>query len=199
MLRFYAMGYPASSGMTPDAFLAWEREQVSERHHYLRGELFAMSGGSARHSFLGAQLIRLLGQGVLGGPCQAHTSDLRLGLGEEFFVYADAVIVCRPIAFRPGTTDVVTNPRVVVEVLSKSTEAYDRGDKLAGYLALTSLDHILLVSQRQARVESYARRRDGSFHFEVHAASGKVALAAIDMTLSIDEVYEGAFDLPGDL
>ena len=85
---------------------------------------------SPRQSSLGAQLIGLLRQGLLGSPTNVYTADLRLGLAS-----ADAVVVCPPMELRPGTNDVVTNPSVVLEVLSKSTEAYDRGDKLAGYLA----------------------------------------------------------------
>lgn len=184
--------------MTPDEFLAWEREQSTERHHYFHGEIFAMSGGSARHSFLGAQMIGLLRQGVLGGPCNAHTADLRLGVAGDVFVYADAVVVCRPMTFRPGTKDVVTNPSVVVEVISKSTEAYDRGEKLAGYLALPSVQHIVLVSQREQRVETYTRQGDGSFRFEIHGEGGTLNLQAVELTIAVDEVYAGAFDLPGD-
>ena len=184
--------------MTPDAFLVWERAQPDTRNHYVRGEIFAMSGGSARHSFLGAQAIGLLRQGLLGGPCSAYTADLRLGLADDFFVYADAVVVCRPMTFRPGTKDVVTNPSVVVEVLSKTTEAYDRGDKLAGYLALTSLRHVLLVSQRERRVEMYSRQDDGSFRFEIHEAAATLDLTSVRMKLSVDELYAGAFDVPGD-
>jgi Uma2 family endonuclease len=146
-----------TSHMTPDEFLAWEREQRDERHHYVRGELFSMSGGSARHSYLGAQMIGLLRQGLLGGPCNAFTADLRIGLAADVFVYADALVVCRPMTFREGPTDVVTNPSVVVEVLSKSTEAYDRGEKLAAYLALGSVRHVVFVSQRIQRVEIYTR------------------------------------------
>lgn len=193
------MSQPATSTMTPHEFLAWEREQVRERHHYVRGEVFAMSGGSARHSFLGAQMIRLLGQGVLGGACSAYTGDLRLGLAGDVFVYADAVVVCRPLTICPGTKDVVTNPSVVVEILSKSTEAYDRGDKLAGYLALASVRHIVFVSQRRTRVETYTRQDDGSFRFEVHEAGGTLDLAAIDVRLLVDDVYAGAFGLPDDV
>lgn len=192
------MSQVAISAMTPDEFLAWERA-APHRHHYVRGEVFAMSGGSARHSYLGAQMIGLLREGVLGGPCNAHTADLRLGLANDHFVYADAVVVCRPMEFRPGTTDVVTNPSVVIEVLSKSTEAYDRGDKLAGYLALTSVRHIALVSQRERRIETYTRQDDGSFRFEVHQAGGTLHLDGINATINVDDVYAGAFDLPGDV
>ena len=183
--------------MSPDEFLAWEREQ-RERHHYVRGEIFAMAGGSARHSFLGAEVIGLLRQGLLGGKCNAHTADLRLGVANDHFVYADAVVVCPPMTFRAGTTDVVTNPSVVVEVLSKGTEAYDRGEKLAGYLALASVQHIVLVSQRERRVETYARQEDGSFRFEVLAAGHTLSLERIGVKISVDELYAGAFDVPGD-
>jgi Uma2 family endonuclease len=183
--------------MTPDAFLAWERAQL-ERHHYVHGEIYAMSGGSARHSYLGAQAIGILRQGLHGGRCDAHTADLRLGLAEDVFVYADAVVVCRPMAFRAGTTDVVTNPRVVVEVLSKSTEAYDRGAKQAGYLALPSLAHLVLVSQRERRVELYTRQDDGSFRFDVCGAGGTVRLERVGVSMQVDELYADAFELPGD-
>jgi Uma2 family endonuclease len=184
--------------MSPEAFLAWERAQA-ERHHYVRGEVFAMAGGSPRHSYLAARVIAALSQSLRGSLCDVHTSDLRLGLPGDEFVYADAAVVCRPVALRPGTNDVVVNPAVVVEVLSKSTEAYDRGDKQAGYLALPSVRHFVLVSQRESRVEVYTRRDDGSFRFQVCETAALASLEGIGVTLSVDELYEGAFDLPGDM
>jgi Uma2 family endonuclease len=183
--------------MTPNEFLAWEREQ-RERHHYIRGEIFAMSGGSLRHSHLGGRAITLLSQALRGRACDVHTADLRLGLADDELVYADAVVVFRPFALRPGTKDVVTNPAVVVEVLSKSTEAYDRGAKQAGYLALPSMQHLVLVSQREKRVEVYTRNDDGSFRFDVRGAGALVALERVGVTIAVDELYDGAFELPGD-
>lgn len=183
--------------MAPDAFLAWEREQPI-RHVYVRGAIFAMSGGSPRHSLLSSRSITLLSVGLATRPCDVHTADLRIGVEDDHFVYADAVVVCRPVALRPGSTDVVTNPKVVVEVLSKSTESYDRGDKQAAYLALPSLSHYVLVSQRTRRVEVYSSAGDGSFHFTVHGAGDTVTLGGIGVTLSLDELYQGVFDLPGD-
>lgn len=183
--------------MSPDAFLAWEREQ-RDRHVYFRGEIFAMSGGSPRHSLLGSRMIVGLAAPLAGKPCDVHTADLRLGIRDDHFVYADAVVACRPLTFRPGTTDVVTNPVVVVEVLSKSTESYDRGEKQAAYLALPSVRHFVLVSQREPRVEVYTRESDGSFRFRVHEAGGTVRLDGIGAEIAIDELYEGAFELPGD-
>jgi Uma2 family endonuclease len=181
----------------PEEFLAWERLQP-ERHFYVRGEVFAMAGGSPRHSMLASRVIMLLGERLRGRPCDVHTSDLRLGIDAEHFVYADAAIVCRPIERRPGTTDVVTNPKVVIEVLSKGTEGHDRGEKQAGYLALPSLEYFVLVSQREPRVEIYARQADGSFRFTVHGPGSRVELDRIGATMEVDDVYTGAFELPGD-
>lgn len=185
----------ASLQMSPDAFLAWEREE-RERHVYFRGEVFAMSGGSPRHSLLVSHMIARLDT-ALAKPCDVHTADLRLGVSDDHFVYADAVVACRPLAFRPGTTDVVTNPLVVVEVLSKSTESHDRGDKQAGYLALPSVHHLVLVSQREPRVEVYTRESDGSFRFHIHEPGDTIRLERIGAEIAVDELYEGVFDLPG--
>jgi Uma2 family endonuclease len=138
------MVLPASSRFTPDEFLVWERDQ-RERHIYVGGEVFAMAGGSPRHNRLSARTIARLESGLEGGPCGVFTSDQKLGLPEDDFVYADVAVVCGPLSLRPGTSDVVTNPSVVVEVLSKGTEAY--GDKQRGYLALPSIQHFVLVSQ----------------------------------------------------
>lgn len=105
-----------------------------------------MVGGSARHAYLAMRAGFQLGRYLEDGPCHPYGSDLRLGLSPEHFGYADAVVVCRPLEFRPGTTGTVINPRLVIEVLSTSTEAYDRGDKQASYLALPSLEHYLTSS-----------------------------------------------------
>jgi len=183
--------------MTPDAFLIWERAE-SERHFFIKGEVFAMAGGSPRHSALGARVIGQLSRALAGRPCDVHTSDLRLAVTVDQFVYADAVVVCRPIALRPGSADVVTNPSVVVEVLSRTTEAYDRGDKQAAYLALASIKNLVLVSQREVRVEVYSRRENGGFHFEVHGSGDTAIIDGVEATLAVDELYGGVFDLPGD-
>lgn len=183
--------------MTPEAFLVWERAEP-ERHFFVKGEVFAMAGGSPRHSALAARVIGQLSRALAGKPCDVHTSDLRLAIADDQFVYADAVVVCRPIALRAGSSDVVTNPSVVVEVLSRGTEAYDRGDKQAAYLSLASLKNLVLVSQREARVEVYSRQSSGGFHFQVYGAEGTAELDGVGVTLAVAELYAGAFELPGD-
>ena len=183
--------------MTPEAFLAWERDQ-SERHLYFRGQIFAMAGGSPRHSLLASRMITEIGVALRGQPCDVHTSDLRLGLSDSHFVYADAVVACRPLSLRPGSKDVVLNPRVVIEVLSKGTEAYDRGEKQAGYLALPSVEHFVLVSQREPRVEVYSRESDGAFRFRVYELGSTVHLDRIGVSIVMADLYADVFELPGD-
>lgn len=188
---------PHPPRLTPEEFLTWEREQES-RHQYVRGEVFAMAGGSPRHNRLAARAIARLERGVEGGPCGVYSSDQKIGLLDDLFVYADAVVVCGPPALRAGSSDVITNPSVVVEVLSKGTETYDRGDKQRGYLSLRSVRHFLLVAQREKRIELYTRQDDGSFRFDVLEAGSTLILDGLSSSISIDELYDGVLDLPGD-
>lgn len=183
--------------MTAEEFLTWERDQP-ERHEYFRGQIFAMAGGSPRHSLLASRMIAEVSVALRGQPCDVHTSDLRLGLSDSHFVYADAVVACRPLFLKPGTKDIVLNPRVVIEVLSKGTEAYDRGEKQAGYLALLSVEHFVLVSQAAPRIEVYSREKDGGFRYRVYEQGSTVSLDRIGVSLAVDDLYAGVFELPGD-
>jgi Uma2 family endonuclease len=188
---------PRQSKLAPDEFLAWEREQ-EDRHFYVGGEVFAMAGGSPRHNRLSARAIARLESGLEGGPCGVYSSDQKVGLPNDEFVYADAVVICGQPTLRGGTSDVVTNPSAVIEVLSKSTEAYDRGDKQKGYLALASIQHFVLMSQREARVEVYTRQADGSFRYDVVETGATIHLDRIGMSIAVDALYDGVLDLPGD-
>src|SRR5580700_6695802 len=115
--------------MTADEYLAWEREQP-ERHEYLDGEVFSMAGGSPRHAALIAAATAELVVAHRGGPCRVLATDQRMVAEDgEHYVYADVSVVCGKMQLAAGTKDVLANPSVVVEVLSKSTEAYDRGRK----------------------------------------------------------------------
>jgi Uma2 family endonuclease len=190
--------HSAGSKLTPEAFLAWEREQ-KEKHFYVAGEVFAMAGGSPRHNRLAAEITTRLTNALRGTECTTFTSDQRLGLPDEAFVYADAVVVCGPLVMRPGTNDVLTNPSIVVEVLSKSTEAYDRGDKQKAYLALESVEQYVLVSQREQRAEVYTRQQQGGgFHYDFVAPGGALRLAHGRVSIPIDDLFAGVFELPGD-
>jgi Uma2 family endonuclease len=180
--------------MTAAEYLAWERLQP-DKHEYLLGEVFAMAGGSIRHSFLAGAATSELRLAFRDAPCRVLTSDTRIAIGSgERYVYADAVVVCGEVRTEPGTSDLLSNPSVIVEVLSESTEKYDRGDKWETYRRVPSLTDYLLVSQLAPHIEHFQREADGSWRYRVLGAGDSVTLAT-GATLSVDSVYDGAFEL----
>lgn len=189
-------GAAPTQPMTADAYLAWERASAG-KHEFHRGEVFAMAGGSPRHNLLSAAVVAELRGALRDRGCAVLSSDQRIGAAPgERYVYADAVAVCGPLQTEPGTTDVLANPTVVVEVLSPSTEVYDRGAKWEAYQRIASLTDYLLVAQHQVRVEHYHREPDGSWRYQVIEAGGVIGLSGAP-GIAVDAVYRGAFELPG--
>jgi Uma2 family endonuclease len=193
-----AMSTPAETRrMTAAEYLAWEREQPS-KHEFHLGEVFAMAGASHRHNVLAGAMIIELGVALRGKGCHVLTSDERVSAKEgERYVYPDAVVVCGSLLSETGTKDVLANPTVIVEVLSRSTEAYDRGEKWEAYQRLASLTDYVLVSQSAARVEHYRREADGSWRYREHGPGERVTLAN-GAVVPVDAVYEGAFEVEGE-
>lgn len=183
--------------MSAAAYLEWERQQ-SSKHEFHRGEVFAMAGGSPRHNFLSAAVAAELRSAVRDHGCIVLSSDQRISADEGHrYVYADAVVVCGGVRTEAGTTDVLCNPSIVVEVLSSGTEAYDRAGKWASYQRLPSLTDYLLVGQSQIRVEHYRRDADGAWRYEAFGPGGNIRLSG-DIMLSVDAVYADAFAVPSD-
>jgi Uma2 family endonuclease len=189
------MGDAATSQpLSAAEYLVWERDQP-EKHEYHSGEVFAMAGGSPRHNFLSNAMGAELRAALRGRGGHVFSSDQRISAKEgERYVYADAVVACGGMRMEPGTTDVLANPKVIVEVLSRSTEAYDRGDKWDAYQRLPSLTDYLLVSQAAAQIEHFKREADGSWRYRLIEA-GQIVTLSNGATLAIDAVYEGAFEL----
>ncbi len=173
-----------------DDYLALEA-RTGEKHEYLEGEAWAMAGGTPPHAQLSARIVMELGILVRGGSCGVYSSDLKLRvLATGLTTYADAVVVCGPIERAPMDRNAVTNPRVIVEVLSDSTEAWDRGGKFAHYRRVPSLQAYVLVSQREARIEVYSR--DGKRWTLAESGEGeRVELPSLDGGLSVSAVYDG--------
>lgn len=185
------------SQVTAAEYLAWEREQPV-RHEFFRGEVFAMAGGKPRHNALGVSVGAELRALLRSRGCAVLSSDQRLACPPDArYVYPDVTVLCGPPAFQSGTTDVLTNPSILVEVLSSSTEEYDRGLKWAGYQNIGSLTDYLLVAQSDARIEHYRRNADGSWTYRVAGPGEHVALTG-GGELAVDAIYAGVFDLPGD-
>lgn len=183
--------------MSPREYLEWETAQPG-RHQYLRGSVYAMAGGSPRHNLLGARVLEQLGAALRGGTCRPFTSDQKIYVpATGDYVYADGTVVCGPVHLHGDSRDVIDNPRIVVEVLSKSTEQHDRGDKWEGYRDIPSLSDYVLVSQRLPRLEHFAREPDGAWRYRVVGAGGRLTLTT-GTVLVVDELYDAAFEVPGD-
>ena len=166
-------------------------EDSPVKHEFLDGRVWAMAGGSARHAAIAARVIALLSSGVRDRKCEVFTSDLRIrvvatGLG----TYPDASVVCGSLELHPedpkGHT--LTNPIIVVEVLSPSTEEYDRTEKRAHYQTIPSLREIVLVSQDQRRIEIWRRDRE-TWSCHVTLDAGTAQLESIDSKLPLAEIY----------
>lgn len=171
-------------------YLDIEERSPAVKHELVHGEILAMAGGSIEHAALSLAFGGLLMSHLRGGPCRAYSSDLRIRIREaEVATYADATVVCDPVERDPDSPTHVTNPRVVVEVLSPSTEEYDREEKRLYYQRLASLREYVLVAQDRRYVEVW--RRDGrGWAREVHGAGARASLPSIDFELDVDDLYE---------
>lgn len=171
-------------------YLLLER-RAEWKSEYVDGQMVAMVGGSLRHSLIAGNLIRHLGSQLRHGSCQVHPSDLRVRIpSANVYTYPDVTIVCGEPRLEDEFGDTLLNPMVVVEVLSPSTEAYDRGTKLRWYQSLESLSDYLLVSQDLPRVEHYVRHDGDGWLY--HAAEGLEAvlpLSSLRIELSLAEVF----------
>ncbi|HVI02152.1 MAG TPA: Uma2 family endonuclease [Enhygromyxa sp.] len=183
--------------MSAAEYLEWEREQI-DKHEFHHGEVFAMAGGSPRHNRLAARLLIQLSAATAEKGCEPQTSDQKIAAEPlKRYVYPDVVLICGPFQSEAGARDVLTNPAIVVEVLSASTETYDRGMKWRAYQSLASLTDYLLVSQRDPFIEHYRREADGSWRYSVYGAGDTITLAN-QAQLAVDPIYQGVFELDGD-
>jgi len=184
-------------GVTLEEYLAFERE-ATEKHILWDGEIFAMwamEGGSPAHSAIATNAVIALGNALRGTSCRPYNSDLKVWIPRKGgAVYPDASVICGGFTLREGTTDVVTNPSVIVEVLSPGTESFDRGDKFAGYRSIEGLRHFVMLSSQAVEVEQYVRADDGTWNLRVLGPGEVLSFTAPDFKLAVDDLYVGAFD-----
>lgn len=162
------------------------------KHEYLEGQIYAMAGGTPEHAALAAAVIGLLFPQLRGSRCRAHDADLRVRVrATGLATYPDVTVVCGPRERDPDDEHAVTNPVLLVEVLSPSTEQYDRGDKFEHYKALASLQQYVIVSHDTRCVEVHTRAETG--WTREASSEGEVAdLSSIDCTLDVRELYDAA-------
>lgn len=189
------MGHPQRvSQITPEEYLARELD-ASEKHEYYQGEIFAMAGGSAKHSRIIANTIRAVGNKLVGTPCSVFDSNLRIRVPRStLYTYPDVSVICGPVQFDPldRREETVINPSVLIEVLSPSTEAWDRGGKFESYRQIDTLRQYVLIATEAPRVETFLRQADGSWIYTAIAGIELTArLAALGVDLPLADVFAG--------
>lgn len=176
-------------GFSADDYLAWEEHQT-EKHEYVRGEVFAMVGARREHVVVALNLASALKQRLRGGPCQAYVSDLKLRVeAADAFFYPDVMVSCDPRDHAASLF--LSHPTLIVEVLSESTAAYDRGDKFAAYRTLPSLQEYVVVDVQARRLETFRRAPHGDWLFhEYGAGSADCPFPSLDVSVPFDEIFE---------
>jgi Uma2 family endonuclease len=168
------------------------RERLAEfRSEYHGGQVVAMAGASRKHSRIVTNLVRSLDNQLLVRPCNTYSSELRVSVrGGEHYVYPDVVVTCGQEEFEDEKFDTLVNPLAIIEVLSPSTEAFDRGDKFLDYQSIPSLREYVLVSQSPRRLEVFRKQPDGTWLYQSSPFSPPpLVLQSIDCALTPDEVY----------
>ncbi len=178
--------------ITPEQYLVQERA-AAFKSEFLRGEVFAMAGGSPNHSLIAANFVGACWQSLKGKPCKVFTSDLRVRVNASgLYTYPDASIVCGELQFDDAQKDTLTNPTVLIEVLSESTEKYDRGAKSGHYRQIAALQEIVLISQDEPLVERFTRQANGGWLLiESRELSDEVHLQSVGISITLSELYRG--------
>jgi Uma2 family endonuclease len=176
--------------ISPQEYLIRER-QASLKSEFFQGEVFAMTGGSPNHSLIAANFVREAGNGLKNKPCAVFSSDLRVRVKSTgLYTYPDATIVCGELEFDDEQRDTVVNPTVIIEVLSDSTEKYDRGEKSNHYRQIESLKELILISQDRPNIEQFTRQPNGDWLFhEEKNLSSDFEMKSLGISVAIFELY----------
>ena len=178
--------------ITPQEYL--ERERKAEhKSEYFRGEMFAMAGATWEHTLIKDNMATETRNQLRDGPCQALTSDLRVLVDATgLYTYPDIIVVCDEPQFLDGEFDTLLNPRCLIEVLSESSEAYDRGDKFKHYRKIPTLQEYILISQKEPLVERHVRQADGSWLMKEFTSLTQIfEYASIPSIVPLGEIYRG--------
>jgi Uma2 family endonuclease len=183
--------------MSVEEYLELDRGSLDARYEFIDGVVTMLAGGTANHSSICVNVVSQLHSALRGNPCQVFNSDLRVSISTTRFVYSDISVSCDPRDQEQGDSDIIHYPRVVIEVLSPSTEAYDRGRKFGYYRACPSLqEHVLVDSQRQS-IDLYRRQTENLWTFHPFGPDDEVELKSINVRFPLASVYEDV-TFPGD-
>jgi Uma2 family endonuclease len=186
--------------LTPEEYLAIER-QAAYKSEFFNGEMYAMSGASPQHVLIVTNVVAELRQQLKLRPCTVYSTDLRVKVSPTgLYTYPDVIVVCVQPQFNDQQKDTLLNPTLIVEVLSDSTQDYDRGEKFEHYRTLPSLTEYVLIAQDKLRLEHFVRQPDNRWLLaETNRLDETLHLPSIDCELALAEVYDKVDALGGDV
>jgi Uma2 family endonuclease len=179
---------PRPTTMTPEDYFVWE-EQQELRYEYIDGEVYGMTGGSVPHSSIGVNVVALLKGHLRGSQCRVFNSDGKVGISKGGpFTYPDISVTCDD---RDKTAqNYIAHPTLIIEVLSPSTEGYDRGGKFAIYRRLPSLKEYVLISSTSISIDIFRLNFTGKWELSSYGTGDEIQLMTIDFTVPIEQIYE---------
>ncbi len=181
---------PKKKKYTTAEYLTLE-EKAETRSEFWNGEIVAMSGGNINHQQIVSNLVEFLGAKVRG-RCRLFPSEMKVWVRKRNkFFYPDLTIICEPPHFYKNRRDTIDNPRLIIEVLSKSTASFDRAEKFLSYQSLESLHEYVLISQEKAVVEQYVRREDGNWIYKATIGTeSEVVFPSLEVALDLKDIYD---------
>lgn len=182
---------PASTYLTPEQYLEIERK-ADFKSEYYRGEMFAMSGAKEGHNLVTVNAAAELRQQFRGRQCRVYSNDMRVQVeSSDLYTYPDVIAICGEPQFPDDRRDTLLNPSLIIEVLSQSTEAYDRGRKFEHYKTLESLREYLLLAQDRIHADLYVRQSDGRWLLtSADRLEDSLTLDSVGATLRLADLYE---------
>ena len=182
--------------ISPEDYLRQE-EVATDKHEYFNGEIFAMAGGTHNHEMISENIFAALHQYARRKKCTAYGANMKILVQKnELYTYPDAMLLCGKLEFVADRKDIITNPLLIVEVLSDSTQSYDRGDKFALYRGLSSFTHYLLIHQDRPLIEYHQKTPLGWLLTEIEGMEATLTLDVLEMGIPLAELYEGVDWLP---
>jgi Uma2 family endonuclease len=180
---------PQHLKMSVEAYLALDRESQDVRYEYIDGYAYLLAGGTPVHALIAANLISEINTQLRGGPCRVYTSDAKVRISQKRYVFPDITVSCDE-RDHESDAEALHYPRLVIEILSPSTEAYDRGNKSSYYRACATIQEYVLVSTQKASVEVYRRTTNKLWTLYPFGRGEQIELASIGVTLPIAAIYE---------
>jgi len=180
---------PSRQYVTVEEWRKLESRSHDIKHEYIDGQIYAMAGGSRAHSFVAVNMVTLLNAKFGAGPCIAYNSDAAVRLSPARYTYPDVTITCDECDQATPDEREIQAPRVIVEVLSGSTEAYDRGEKFSFYRACPTIQEYVIVTTRYQLVEVYRRTPDGWKEFQVYGPGDEIELKSVNVRIPLAMLY----------